>query len=371
METLTVHLEERSYPIYIGTRLFEDNTLLERQIRGRSVMVVSNDTVGSRYMPALMSALPSLRADCVILPDGEQFKTLETLNTIFTALLEKRHDRGTTLIALGGGVIGDVTGFAAASYQRGVDFIQVPTTLLAQVDSSVGGKTGVNHALGKNMIGAFHQPRCVIIDTDTLTTLPDKELSAGLAEVIKYGLIGDLPFFTWLEANLERLMQREPAALAYCIRRSCENKAAIVAQDEREQSGRRALLNLGHTFGHAIETALGYGTWLHGEAVGCGMVMAARLSHRLGWLSADDLQRAQNLIERARLPTQPPAAIKSERFLELMASDKKSIGGKLRLVLLRGLGCAVVTPDFSFDELKSMLEDYDREPQSVEQLNQQ
>lgn len=357
METLTVQLEERSYPIHIGTRLLQDSTLLERHIRGHKIMVVTNDTVVSRHKPAL----PNFNADTVNLPDGEQFKTLETLNTVFTALLEKRHDRGTTLIALGGGVIGDITGFAAASYQRGVDFIQIPTTLLAQVDSSVGGKTGVNHALGKNMIGAFYQPRCVIIDTETLNTLPDKELSAGLAEVIKYGLIGDLSFFAWLEAHLDQLLRRDASALTQCIRRSCENKSAIVAEDEREQSGQRALLNLGHTFGHAIETALGYGAWLHGEAVGCGMVMAATLSHRLGWISSDDLQRTRHLIDRAGLPTRPPAGITSERFLDLMHSDKKSVGGKLRLVLLRGLGNAVLTDSFSFGELKAMLEEHDRE----------
>ncbi len=361
METLTVQLAERSYPIYIGTRLLQDPDLLKRYVRGHRIMVASNDTVAARYMPSLISALPDFYVDTVILPDGEQFKTLETLNAVFTALLEKRHDRGTTLIALGGGVIGDITGFAAASYQRGVDFIQIPTTLLAQVDSSVGGKTGVNHALGKNMIGAFHQPRCVIIDTDTLKSLPDKELSAGLAEVIKYGLIGDLALFEWLEANLDRLMRRDGAALAHCIRRSCESKAAIVATDEREQSGQRALLNLGHTFGHAIETALGYGAWLHGEAVGCGMVMAATLSHRLGWIANGDVHRAGNLIERAGLPTRPPAGITRERFLDLMRADKKSIDGLLRLVLLRGLGDAVVTGDFDFDELEAMLEDYDRE----------
>ena len=360
METLTVQLEERSYPIYIGAGLLQEPALLKQHIRGRRIMVASNDTVASRYMPALMSSLPD-SADTVILPDGEQFKTLETLNAIFTALLEKRHDRGTTLVALGGGVIGDITGFAAASYQRGVDFIQLPTTLLAQVDSSVGGKTGVNHALGKNMIGAFHQPRCVIIDTDTLKSLPDKELSAGLAEVIKYGLISDLAFFEWLEANLERLIRRDATALAHCIRRSCESKAAIVAADEREQSGQRALLNLGHTFGHAIETALGYGAWLHGEAVGCGMVMAATLSHRLGLIANGDVQRARNLIERAGLPTRPPAGIPRERFLDLMRADKKSIDGKLRLVLLHGLGDAVVTADFAFDELAAMLKDYNRE----------
>ncbi len=361
METLNVQLGDRTYPIYIGADLRHDEGLLKRHIRGRAVMVVSNETVAPYYLAALRSALDGLQVDATILPDGEQYKTLETLNLIYTRLLKKGHDRTTTLIALGGGVVGDITGFAAASYQRGVDFIQVPTTLLAQVDSSVGGKTGVNHALGKNMIGAFHQPRCVIIDTDTLGTLPDRELSAGLAEVIKYGLIGDIAFFEWLERNLERLLQRGQEALGFCIRRSCENKAAVVAADEREQSGQRALLNLGHTFGHAIETGLGYGAWLHGEAVGCGIVMAARLSYRLGWLSAADLERICALIKRARLPTEPPAEIERERFLKLMALDKKTLGGKLRLVLLRGIGRALVTADFDLKALWAMLEDYDRE----------
>lgn len=365
METLNVQLGDRTYPIYIGAGLRHDKELLKRHIRGHDVMVISNETVASRYLPALRGALDGLRVDAEILPDGEQYKTLETLNVIYTRLLEKRYDRGATLVALGGGVVGDITGFAAASYQRGVDFIQAPTTLLAQVDSSVGGKTGVNHALGKNMIGAFHQPRCVIIDTDTLDTLPDRELSAGLAEIIKYGLIGDAAFFEWLEQNLVRVLQRDPEALRFCIRRSCENKATVVGADEREQSGHRALLNLGHTFGHAIETGLGYGAWLHGEAVGCGMLMAARFSQRLGWLSAADLERAHALIARARLPTEPPAELESERFLELMALDKKAVGGKLRLVLLRGIGQAVVTADFDPQALRAMLEDYRHERRSV------
>jgi 3-dehydroquinate synthase len=366
VETLTVPLGARPYPIYIGAGLLQDKALLTRHVRGRTLMVVSNHTVAPYYMSLVMSALDSLRVDATVLPDGEQHKTLETVNTIYTSLLEKRHDRGTTLIALGGGVVGDITGFAAASYQRGVDYIQVPTTLLAQVDSSVGGKTGVNHALGKNMIGAFHQPRCVIIDTKTLATLPKREMSAGLAEVIKYGLIGDALFFEWLEEHLERVLQRDVEALSFCIRRSCENKAAVVAADEREQSGQRALLNLGHTFGHAIETGLGYGVWLHGEAVGCGMIMAMKLSHRLGWLSSTDFERACNLIERAQLPIQPPHAINSERFLKLMGSDKKAVDGKLRLVLLRGIGQAVVTADFDSDALRSMLEEYDHGPQPDE-----
>jgi 3-dehydroquinate synthase len=361
METLTVQLGDRAYPIYIGAGLLQNKNLPGRHVRGRTAMVVSNEAVAPLYMSVLMSTLEGLRVDATVLPDGEQYKTLEVLNIIYTALLEKRHDRSTTLVALGGGVVGDITGFAAASYQRGINFIQIPTTLLAQVDSSVGGKTGVNHPLGKNMIGAFHQPNCVIVDTDTLDTLPDRELSAGLAEAIKYGLIGDASLFEWLEKNIDHLLQRDAGALTYCIRRSCENKAKVVAADEREQTGHRALLNFGHTFGHAIETGLGYGTWLHGEAVGCGMIMAARLSHRLGWLSTAELERARGLIQRARLPTRPPAAIDSKRFFTLMTVDKKAVEGKLRLVLLRGIGQATVTADFDHCALKSLLEEHDRD----------
>ncbi len=364
MQTLSVQLGERTYPIYIGARLLRDRELLRRHVRGSAVMIVSNETVAPRHLAALRPAFAGMQVDATILLDGEEYKTLQTLETIYTALLENKHDRGTTLVALGGGVVGDIAGFAAATYQRGVDFIQIPTTLLAQVDSSVGGKTGVNHALGKNMIGAFHQPRCVIIDTDTLGTLPDRELSAGLAEVIKYGLLGDASFFAWLEENIDHLLRRDVDALTFCIRRSCENKAAVVAADETEQTGKRALLNYGHTFGHAIETGLGYGSWLHGEAVGCGMIMAAVLSHRLGWLTATDLQRAYDLVKRARLPTHPPAGIGSKRFLELMAADKKTLGGKLRLVLLRGIGQAIVTADFDQGALGSMLEDLARESHS-------
>lgn len=354
MQTLTVELGDRSYPIYIGPGLLRQAKLLTQHIPGRSAVVVSNTTVAPLYLERIESALDGLRHEHVILPDGEQYKTLATLDTIFTSLLRGRFDRNTTLIALGGGVVGDITGFAAACYQRGVHFIQVPTTLLAQVDSSVGGKTGVNHELGKNMIGAFYQPRCVVIDTDTLDTLPDRELSAGLAEVIKYGLIGDREFLDWLEANLEKLMTREPQALAYAIHRSCQDKAAVVAADERE-GGRRAILNLGHTFGHAIETGMGYGAWLHGEAVGCGMVMAAELSGRLGWLSETDVERVRSLVTRAKLPVAPPAELSAERFLQLMAVDKKVIDGTLRLVLLQALGQAVVTADFDPEVLRSML----------------
>ncbi|MGM0594946.1 MAG: 3-dehydroquinate synthase, partial [Pseudomonadota bacterium] len=288
------------------------------------------------------------------LPDGEQYKTLDVCNRIFTALLEQRFDRRCTLIALGGGVVGDMTGFAAATYQRGVDFIQIPTTLLAQVDSSVGGKTGVNHPLGKNMIGAFHQPRLVLADTETLNTLDDRQLSAGIAEVIKYGLINDLAFFEWLEGNIDSLLSRDPAALAYAIERSCQDKAAIVAADERE-GGQRALLNLGHTFGHAIETGMGYGEWLHGEGVAAGMVLAAELSHDLGWLEEYEVDRIRRLIARAGLPVQAPEGLSSERFVELMAVDKKVQDGQLRLVLLKGLGEAVITAAASGEQIISML----------------
>jgi 3-dehydroquinate synthase len=292
-------------------------------------------------------------ADC-ILPDGESYKDLTTLNLIFDSLLEKRFDRGCTLIALGGGVVGDMTGFAAASYQRGVHFVQVPTTLLAQVDSSVGGKTGVNHPLGKNMIGAFHQPRCVLIDTDTLNTLDDRQLSAGLAEIIKYGLINDPEFFQWLEANHQALLERDPAALAYAIERSCADKAAIVAADERE-AGQRALLNLGHTFGHAIETGMGYGEWLHGEAVAAGICLAADLSMRQGWLNESDRQRILNLTAACRLPTQAPSSLSADRMQELMAVDKKVLSGRLRLVLLDGIGLARICEDFDSALLKQTL----------------
>ncbi len=355
MDTLTVELGKRSYPIYIGRHLLRNAELLRRHIAGDSAMVVSNTIVAPLCLPTLKPGLERLRHSELILPDGEQHKTLDTVNTIYTALLERRYDRKTTLVALGGGVVGDITGFAAASYQRGVNFIQVPTTLLAQVDSSVGGKTGVNHPLGKNMIGAFYQPLCVIIDTETLNTLDERQFSAGLAEVIKYGLIGDYDFFEWLESHLDALLARDPPTLRYAIRRSCEDKAAVVAADELEQSGQRALLNLGHTFGHAIETGMGYGAWLHGEAVGCGMVMAAEMSHRLGWLNQADVERIRDLLGRARLPISPPPQMSSERFRQLMAVDKKVLGGRLRLVLLRSIGQATVTSDFDAAALHATL----------------
>jgi 3-dehydroquinate synthase len=344
MKTLQVDLGDRRYPIFIDAGLLNRSDLLVPCIQGSRVAVITNTTVGPLYLERVLQLLAPWDPIKVILPDGEQFKTLEVLNQIFTALLTERCDRKTTLVALGGGVVGDMAGFAAATYQRGVPFIQIPTTLLAQVDSSVGGKTGVNHPLGKNMIGAFHQPQCVIIDTETLATLPDNELSAGLAEVIKYGLIGDLEFFIWLEQNMDALLARDPQALAYAIERSCADKARVVAADERE-AGLRALLNLGHTFGHAIETGVGYGNWLHGEGVAAGMCMAADLSRRLGWLRPEEVSRIQTLVRRARLPTHAPKTLSSTQLRELMSVDKKVEAGKLRLVLPKSLGQSVITAD--------------------------
>jgi 3-dehydroquinate synthase len=342
MKTLTLDLGERSYPLYIGQGLLDRGELLTKHIGGSRVLIVTNETVAPLYLDRLVASVQRYRPVQVVLPDGERYKTLDVVNRIYDRLLETHCDRKTTLVALGGGVVGDMGGFAAATYQRGIPFIQVPTTLLAQVDSSVGGKTGVNHALGKNMIGAFHQPRCVIIDTDTLATLPQNELCAGLAEVIKYGLISDPEFFDWLEKNIDALLARDATALGVAIERSCRNKATVVAADERE-AGQRALLNLGHTFGHAIETGSGYGSWLHGEAVGVGMAMAADLSQRLGWLSAADRARVDNLLLRARLPVRSPAALDSARMLELMAVDKKVEDGRMRLVLLKRIGQAVIS----------------------------
>ena len=328
--------------------------LLEKYITGKQVMVVSNETVAPLYLQAVLDMLNGFETATVILPDGEQHKNLDTLNMIFSALLENRFNRDCTLIALGGGVVGDITGFAAASYQRGVSFLQIPTTLLAQVDSSVGGKTGVNHSQGKNMIGAFHQPRCVLIDTNTLDTLDDRQLAAGIAEIIKYGLIHDADFFAWLEASMDALKARDKGALAYAIERSCAIKAEIVAADERE-SGKRALLNLGHTFGHAIETSTGYGSWLHGEAVATGMLMAADLSARHGWLQPESVKRTEQLLQKAGLPTTPPANMNEAQFRELMSIDKKVIGGNLRLVLLKNVGEGIVTGDFRQELLSETL----------------
>ncbi|MEE8388501.1 MAG: 3-dehydroquinate synthase [Acidiferrobacterales bacterium] len=355
MQTLELDLGKRSYPIYVGSGLLHENDLLAQHVAGFRVAIISNETVAPLYLKEVEQALSDFERISVVLPDGEKFKNLETLNKIFDTLLETRCDRQVTLIALGGGVIGDMTGFAAACYQRGVAYIQIPTTLLAQVDSSVGGKTGVNHALGKNMIGAFYQPKCVLIDTDTLKTLPDEELSAGLAEVIKYGLIRDIEFLRWLEQNMEKLLERDSDALAYAIERCCQNKAEIVAEDERE-TGQRALLNLGHTFGHAIETGSGYGNWLHGEAVAAGMAMAVDLSQRMAWLSDNDVGRVSEILKRARLPVCGPDTLSVDRYLELMAVDKKVIAGQLRLVLLHKLGNAFICESFDEDKLRQTLE---------------
>ncbi|WP_283788995.1 3-dehydroquinate synthase [Bermanella sp. WJH001] len=354
MKTLTVDLGERSYPIFIGQNLLLDPSLVAPYVKGQQVMIVTNETVAPLYLEQVKKLFAGFQVDEVILPDGEAYKNLDNLNLIFDALLSKRHNRTTTLVALGGGVVGDMTGFAAASYQRGVDFIQIPTTLLSQVDSSVGGKTGVNHALGKNMIGAFHQPNCVLIDVDSLNTLPANELAAGMAEVIKYGLICDLPFFDWLEANILALNNKDTESLIYAIETSCLNKARVVALDERE-GGIRAILNLGHTFGHAIETDQGYGNWLHGEAVATGMLMAADLSARLGWITFTDVERISALLVKANLPIACPQGMSANRFKELMAVDKKVLDGKLRLVLLRAMGDAVTTSDFALEHFEATL----------------
>lgn len=343
-QQLTVELGERSYPITIGRGLIHSPELLRRHVRGKQVLIVSNETVAPLYLEPVQAAYSHLQVDTCILPDGERYKNLDTLNRIFDALLAQRHNRTTTLVALGGGVVGDMTGFAAACYQRGVDYIQLPTTLLAQVDSSVGGKTAVNHSAGKNMIGAFYQPRCVIADIDTLETLPAREFAAGMAEVIKYGLIVDSDFFSWLEANSAELLARNSELLTMAIYRSCDNKARVVARDEREE-GVRAILNLGHTFGHAIETWQGYGDWLHGEAVAAGMVIASELSARLGWIDAATVARIVELLRVVGLPVAPPPSMTAGRFQELMAVDKKVLNGKMRLVLLEALGRASVTSE--------------------------
>ncbi len=345
MTTLSVDLGERSYPIYIGASLLGRAEHFAPHLKGDQVVIVTDENVGPLYLETLKRALAGMQCSTLTLPPGEHTKEIGVVNGIFDHLLERRINRDASLVALGGGVVGDITGFAAACYQRGVAFVQVPTTLLAQVDSSVGGKTGVNHRLGKNMIGAFHQPVCVVADTETLTTLPQRELSAGLAEVIKYGLIRDSAFFEWLEEHIDDLLLRKPEALQYAVRRSCENKAALVAADEKE-SGVRALLNLGHTFGHAFETGLGYGVWLHGEAVGAGMSLAAEFSRRLGWVDQATTRRIQDLISRARLPVHAPSALSAQSVVELMSVDKKVIGGRVRLVLLEGIGKAVLTDDF-------------------------
>lgn len=355
-----VDLGDRSYPIYIGRGLLDNDGLLRRHIPGKSVLVVTNETIAPIYLQRCLEALHRPgdldRVEVVVLPDGEQYKSIEVLQKIWDKALEARLDRNTTFVALGGGVVGDMTGFAAASYQRGVHFLQIPTTVMSQVDSSVGGKTGVNHPLGKNMIGAFYQPTCVLVDIASLDTLPDRELASGISEIIKYGLIRDAALFEWLEANMEKLLDRDTDAFKYAIERSCINKAEVVAADEKE-SGLRATLNLGHTFGHAIESATGYGAWLHGEAVAAGIVMAAHMSQKLGWIEKDLEQRIIKLMERAKLPVEPPKAMTTEAFRSFMAVDKKVQDGKLRLILLKGsLGNCIITGDFPRSALDETLE---------------
>ncbi|XP_027179641.1 3-dehydroquinate synthase, chloroplastic [Coffea eugenioides] len=354
-----VDLGNRSYPIYIGSGLLNQPDLLQRHVHGKKVLVVTNTTIAPLYLDKTIRALTdgnsNVTVDSVILPDGEKYKNMETLMKVFDKAIETRMDRRCTFVALGGGVIGDMCGYAAAAYLRGVNFIQIPTTVMAQVDSSVGGKTGINHPLGKNMIGAFYQPQCVLIDTDTLNTLPDRELASGLAEVIKYGLIRDADFFEWQEKNLPALLARDPSALAYAIKRSCENKAEVVSQDEKE-SGLRATLNLGHTFGHAIETGFGYGQWLHGEAVAAGTVMAVDMSYRLGWIEDSLVKQVDRILKQAKLPTAPPETMTVEMFKSVMAVDKKVADGLLRLILLKGpLGSCVFTGDYDRKALDETL----------------
>ncbi|GLS82175.1 3-dehydroquinate synthase [Paraferrimonas haliotis] len=356
MERIHVELGERSYPIYIGNSVLSDGELLARHLADRRILIVTNETVGPLYLAALVKQLSAIcEVESVTLPDGEQYKTLEQLDTIFSHLLKATYGRDSLIIALGGGVIGDMTGFAAACYQRGVDFVQIPTTLLSQVDSSVGGKTAVNHALGKNMVGAFYQPQAVFIDVNSLNTLPERELSAGLAEVIKYGIIWDQVFFDWLENNVEGLLALEPSAMTYAIKRCCEIKAEVVSLDETEQSV-RALLNLGHTFGHAIEAEMGYGNWLHGEAVAAGMVQASYVSNALGRLSDQQLQRIVSLIAACNLPTKGPKQMQPEHYLPHMKRDKKSVQGAIRLILPAGIGKAELRSDISQEVMIAAIE---------------
>jgi len=356
MEKIRVDLGEHSYDICIGSGLLRAGNVLREKILGRRVFVVSNQVVADHYLDSVLHQLEGIDTDVHLMPDGEQFKTLQTLESIIGDLLAKGHNRSTTIVALGGGVVGDTAGYAAASYQRGVPFVQVPTTLLSQVDSSVGGKTAVNHELGKNMIGAFYQPKGVYVDTDTLQTLPERELSAGLAEVIKHGVLADSDYFDAVEKDIGQLRQKDESALIRAIKGSCKIKAAVVAQDERE-SGERALLNFGHTFAHAIETGMGYGQWLHGEAVGAGMVMAADLSARLGRCSLDDSQRIKTLVERAGLPIAGPSEVSTDAMLAFMAKDKKATDEGLRFVLIEGvIGKTEIVQDVPVSVLRETLE---------------
>ena len=352
-ERLDVDLGDRAYPIFVGASLLGDSTRFAPYIDGRQVFVVTNETIAPLYLDQLRSTLSEFDLDVCIISDGERHKTLETYLQVIDELMARRHNRTTTLLALGGGVVGDITGFVAATYQRGVAFLQVPTTLLAQVDSSVGGKTGVNHPAGKNMIGAFHQPRCVVADTSVLGSLPRREYLAGLAEVIKYGVIRDAEFFAWLEANLTALLDQQEAALVHAIGRSCQIKAEVVQADERE-AGERALLNFGHSFGHALEALTRYETYLHGEAVAIGMVMAADLSARIGWMSDADAGRIRDLIEAAGLPVQVKTDISVEPMLKTMGMDKKVVDGQLRLVLSRGIGHSEVTDEVAESTLRAL-----------------
>lgn len=355
VKTLSVDLGERSYPIYIGCNLLRDASYLLPHLTAKQILIVTNDRVAPLYLERVQQLFSGLSCSIVVLPDGEKYKNIETINTVFDALIRDKHSRTTTLIALGGGVIGDMTGFAAACYQRGVSFIQIPTTLLAQVDSSVGGKTGVNHPLGKNMIGAFHQPACVLIDVETLNTLPEREYRSGLAEVVKYGLINDKSFYQWLEQNADLLIQRDPATLIHAIECSCANKANIVAIDEKE-SGVRALLNFGHTFGHAIEAWQNYTGFLHGEAVAIGSVIAAELSVMLGMLSCEEKNAICALLLRLGLPIHTPSEMISDTFIEFMQHDKKILDGKLRLILLESIGKAVIKDSVSVDLIKHAID---------------
>lgn len=357
MKTLTLNLGDKSYPIYIGQGLLSKSELLTQHIAGKQVMIVTNTTVAPLYLAQVKALLNDYTLAEVILADGEQYKTLDTVNTIFTALLDARFDRTCTLIALGGGVVGDMTGFAAASYQRGVNFIQIPTTLLAQVDSSVGGKTGVNHPLGKNMIGAFYQPKCVLIDVDTLDTLDNRQYSAGLAEVIKYGLLGNVDFLTYLERNIDGLIARDKSLITETVYQSCLDKADIVAQDELE-SGKRALLNFGHTFAHAIENTLGYGVYLHGEAVAVGMLMAAKLSALEGFIGDKEVQQIKNILEKSNLPVVINSKIDPQDFIAAMCVDKKSINGKIRFILMKRLGQTFVSDDYQQQYLQQVIKEF-------------
>lgn len=357
MDSIKLQLEQNQYSVYIGSGLLNQAEFLKQFISGKQLLIVTNATIASLYLQQFKNNFQGLQCDVVILPDGEQYKTLQTLNQIFDTLLQQKHHRNTTLFALGGGVIGDMTGFAAACYMRGVKYLQVPTTLLAQVDSAIGGKTGVNHPLGKNMIGAFYQPAAVIADIETLSSLPHRVFVEGIAEIIKYGLIQDAEFFDWLELNIDKLLQKDVTVLQQAIYRSGKIKASLIMADEKEQ-GVRALLNLGHTFGHAIENGLGYGQWLHGEAVGLGLLIAADLSSRLGWLNADVVARIKKLLIKIDLPIRLPEKLTVAQILELMSRDKKNINGHLRLIVLKGIGHAEINDQISSKIIEEVLQDY-------------